>query len=110
IIAMLLSGILSAQTKPSKNTGNHNSNASWAKNIPSEDVITWRRHLHQNPELSFNEKNTSKYVEEVLRSLPNIEVLNPAKTSVVGILKGSQPGRTIAFRADMDALPMQEET
>ncbi|OKL42226.1 peptidase M20 [Pontibacter flavimaris] len=72
--------------------------------------MQWRRHIHQNPELSFQEENTSKYVEEVLKSLPNIEVIRPAKTSVIGILKGAKPGKTVAFRADMDALPMQEES
>ncbi|NEM99061.1 amidohydrolase [Pontibacter sp. BT327] len=72
--------------------------------------MTWRRHIHQNPELSFEEEKTSKYVEDVLKSYPNIEVIRPAKTSVVGILKGAKPGKTVAFRADMDALPMQEET
>ncbi|WP_187262134.1 M20 metallopeptidase family protein [Pontibacter beigongshangensis] len=84
--------------------------AAWTKNIPADDVITWRRHIHQNPELSFEEEKTSQYVEEVLKSFPNIEIIKPAKTSVIGVLKGSRPGRTVAFRADMDALPMQEET
>ncbi|GGG02680.1 M20 metallopeptidase family protein [Pontibacter amylolyticus] len=110
LLTVFLCGPLSAQTKQSKNTGNKNSNPTWVKNIPAEDVITWRRHIHQNPELSFNEENTGKYVEEVLKSFPNIEVIRPAKTSVIGILKGAKPGKTVAFRADMDALPMQEET
>ncbi|MHC2993383.1 peptidase M20 [Pontibacter sp. HJ8] len=78
--------------------------------MPAEDVIKWRQHIHQNPELSFQEEQTSKYVEEVLKSLPNIEVIRPAKTSVIGVLKGGKAGKTVAFRADMDALPMQEET
>ncbi len=89
---------------------NNNSNAAWTKNIPAEDIIKWRRHIHENPELSFEEEETSKYVEDVLKSLPNMEVIRPAKTSVIGILKGTQPGKAVAFRADMDALPMQEET
>jgi amidohydrolase len=110
LLAVLLSGPLSGQTKQSKNTGNKNSNPSWVKNVPAEEVIKWRRHIHQNPELSFQEENTGNYVEETLKSFSNIEVIRPAKTSVIGILKGAKPGKTVAFRADMDALPMQEES
>ena len=109
LLAVLLSGALSAQTKQSKNTGN-TSNATWAKNVPAEDVTKWFRHIHQNPEVSFKEENTSKYVEQVLKSIPNLEIIKPAKTSVIGVLKGGKPGKTVAFRADMDALPMDEAT
>lgn len=73
-------------------------------------VIEWRRHIHQNPELSFKEKNTSEYVEQILKNLGNIETMRPTPTSVIGILKGGKPGKTVAFRADMDALPVEEET
>jgi amidohydrolase len=110
LLAVLLSGVLSAQTKQTKSRSLKRSSPAWVQNIPTQDVITWRRHIHQNPELSFEEEKTSKYVEDVLKSLPNVEVIRPAKTSVVGILKGARPGKTVAFRADMDALPMQEET
>lgn len=78
--------------------------------IPTEKIIEWRRHLHQNPELSFHETNTGNYVESILKSFGTIEVLRPAKNSVVGILKGNLPGKKVGFRADMDALPIQEET
>ncbi|HLM02361.1 MAG TPA: amidohydrolase [Pyrinomonadaceae bacterium] len=71
-------------------------------------VVEWRRHLHQYPELSNREFKTSKYVEAHLRRL-GLEVRTGiAKTGVVGILKGNQPGATIALRADMDALPVTE--
>lgn len=73
-----------------------------------KDLINWRRHLHQNPELSFKEFETSKFIKQILLSFKNIEVSNPTKTSVLGILKGSKPGKTIAIRADIDALPIQE--
>lgn len=73
-------------------------------------VIEWRHHIHQNPELSYQEKNTSDYVADVLKELGNIEVTRPTPTSVLGKLKGGKPGKTVAFRADMDALPLQEET
>ncbi|GEO05821.1 N-acyl-L-amino acid amidohydrolase [Adhaeribacter aerolatus] len=101
---------LQGQTKKPSSTPQNAPNPNWAKNIPVEDVIKWRRHIHQNPEVSFKEEQTSKYVEEVLKSFTNIEIIKPAKTSVIGILKGAQPGKTVAFRADMDALPMQEAT
>ena len=80
------------------------------KLIPADQIVEWRRHIHRNPELSFQENNTSKFVEDLLKSFGNIVVSRPTKTSVLGILKGSKPGKTIAFRADMDALPVQEET
>jgi amidohydrolase len=71
-------------------------------------VIEWRRHLHQYPELGNREFKTSAYIEEKLRSL-GIEVKTKiAHTGVVGILKGSLPGATIGLRADMDALPVSE--
>lgn len=110
ILLVLWSGMLQAQTKQKNASPKKMSNPSWVKNIPADDVVKWRHHIHQNPELSFEEENTGKYVEEVLKSFPNIDVVRPAKTSVVGILKGAKPGKTVAFRADMDALPMQEET
>jgi amidohydrolase len=71
-------------------------------------VIEWRRHLHQYPELSNREFKTAKYVEDHLRRL-GLEVRTGiAKTGVVGILKGSQPGPTVGLRADMDGLPVTE--
>ncbi|UYW02638.1 amidohydrolase [Flavobacterium agricola] len=72
--------------------------------------MEWRRHIHENPELPFQEDKTGDYVAKVLKSFKNIEVIRPAKTSIVGVLKGANPGKTVAFRADMDALPVQEET
>lgn len=79
-------------------------------NSIDDKVIEWRRHIHQNPELSFKENNTADYVEGILKNLGNIETMRPTPTSVIGILKGGKPGKTVAFRADMDALPVEEET
>lgn len=104
LIMMTLSTMLTAQNKPNSST------ASWIKNIPESDVIKWRQHIHQNPELSYKEVNTSNYVADLLKSFGNIDIIRPTETSVIGILKGGKPGKTIAFRADMDALPVQEET
>ena len=71
-------------------------------------VIEWRRHLHRYPELGNREVKTAKYVEDHLRRL-GIEVrTGVAKTGVVGILKGAQPGPVIGLRADMDGLPVTE--
>ncbi|MGI9133679.1 MAG: M20 metallopeptidase family protein, partial [Rhodoferax sp.] len=72
-------------------------------------VIAWRRHLHQNPELSFQEVQTAAYVAGVLRELPGIEVqTGVGKTGVKAVLKGGKSGPVIALRADMDALPVEE--
>lgn len=71
-------------------------------------VIEWRRHVHQYPELGNREFKTAKYVEDHLRRL-GLEVRTGiAKTGVVGILRGSQPGPVIGLRADMDGLPVTE--
>ncbi len=67
----------------------------------------WRRHIHQNPELSNREFKTQQYVLAHLKKL-GIETQLLAKTGVVGILKGGKPGPVIALRADMDALPVLE--
>ncbi|MFC7364124.1 MULTISPECIES: amidohydrolase [Bhargavaea] len=73
------------------------------------EVIGWRRHLHQYPELSFEEHETARFVEETLRSFPGLEVTRPTPTSVLARLIGEKHGKTLAIRADMDALPIQEE-
>ncbi len=74
-----------------------------------EEVIRWRRHLHENPELSFQEVKTSQYIYETLQSFDNLEVSRPTKTSVMARLIGTRPGKVLAIRADIDALPIQEE-
>lgn len=73
-------------------------------------MIAWRRHLHQEPELSFQERKTTDYILEQLSNVPGLELATPTKTGVVATLRGAQPGRVIALRADIDALPIQEET
>ena len=81
-------------------------NAATAKILPQ--VIEWRRHLHQYPELGNREFKTAEYIERHLRRL-GLEVRTKiAKTGVVGILKGGQPGATVGLRADMDGLPITE--
>jgi len=72
-----------------------------------KQVIAWRREFHENPELSWQEQRTAGRVSEALKGM-HIEVKRMAKTGVVGILKGNKPGKTVALRADMDALPVKE--
>jgi len=73
-------------------------------------VVKWRRHIHQNPELSNREFKTAEYVAAHLKSL-GIEVQTGiAHTGVVGILKGGKPGPVVGLRADMDGLPVVERT
>lgn len=74
-----------------------------------DKIIEWRRHLHKHPELSFEEYKTAEFVKEKLEKL-NFEIEYPvAKTGLVATLKGETKGPTVALRADMDALPIQEE-
>jgi amidohydrolase len=73
-----------------------------------DKVIAWRRDIHQNPELSYQEKRTAALAAEHLRKL-GIEVMTGVGiTGVVGILTGGKPGGVVALRADMDALPVEE--
>jgi amidohydrolase len=72
-------------------------------------VVAVRRDLHAHPELSNREERTGRLVAEKLRAL-GLEVRHPvARTGVVGVLRGARPGRVVALRADMDALPVAEK-
>ena len=73
-------------------------------------VISWRHNLHQFPELSNREYKTSKKVASHLRSLGIKVETGIAYTGVVGLIEGGLPGPTIALRADMYALPVEEKT
>jgi amidohydrolase len=73
-----------------------------------QDVVGFRQHIHANPELSFKEYETSKFIKEKLTSW-GIEFKEMADTGVVGLIKGDLPSdQIIALRADMDALPILE--
>ena len=65
--------------------------------------------MHRNPEVSYHEQETSRFVYETLESFGDLELARPTGTSVVARLVGERPGRTLAIRADIDALPIQEE-
>lgn len=73
-----------------------------------EQVIEWRRDFHQNPELSNREFKTAEKIAKHLKSLGMDVTTNVAKTGVVAILKGDNPGKVVALRADIDALPVTE--
>jgi amidohydrolase len=72
-------------------------------------LLAWRRDLHQHPELGNAETRTAKVVADHLRNLGMEVHTGVAGTGVVGVLKGGKPGRTVALRADMDALPVEEK-
>jgi len=75
----------------------------------ADKVVRWRRDIHEHPELGNRETRTAKIVADHLRSL-GIEVkANVAHTGVVGVLRGGKPGKVVALRADMDALPVTEQ-
>ncbi len=71
-------------------------------------VIEWRRDFHEHPELSNREFETSKKIAAHLKSLGIAVQTGVAKTGVIGILKGNKPGKVVALRADIDALPVTE--
>ena len=73
-----------------------------------DQVISWRHYFHENPELSNREFNTGKKIAGHLKSLGLEVTENVAHTGVVAILKGNHPGKVIALRADIDALPVTE--
>ena len=77
----------------------------------AEEMKTWRRYLHANPELGFDCFGTAAFVAEKLKEFGVDEVHEGiARTGIVAIINGRGPGPTIGLRADMDALPMTEET
>ncbi len=76
-----------------------------------ENLIAWRRHLHENPELARQESETEKFVAARLSEMPNLEVVTGVGGhGTVATLKGSGEGPVIGIRADMDCIAMQEET
>ncbi|MBU1356622.1 MAG: amidohydrolase [Candidatus Edwardsbacteria bacterium] len=81
------------------------------KSPPNIDnyVIGWRRHFHKNPELSFKEFQTSRVLAAELKKLGMRVKLKVGGTGVVGLLQGCRKGKTVALRADMDALPVNED-
>lgn len=81
-----------------------------ATNAIEQEVIQWRHHFHEFPELSNREFNTAKRVAQTLESFGLEVQTGIAHTGVVALLKGGKPGPVVALRADMDALPVEEKT
>lgn len=75
----------------------------------SETHRDWRHHLHQHPEVAFQEQDTSSFLVERLSEMGLAVKTGFATTGVVASIEGTQPGPVIGFRADMDALPLQEQ-
>ena len=72
-----------------------------------EGLVALRRDFHRHPELSFQEQRTAQIIAERLQAA-GLEVRAVAGTGVVGVLRGDLPGKTVAWRADTDALPLTE--
>lgn len=75
----------------------------------ANDVIAWRRYLHKNPELSFEETETAKYIANTLESLGIETERNIGGNGVIGKITGGKSGPVIGLRADFDALPIEDE-
>jgi amidohydrolase len=72
-------------------------------------LVVWRRHIHQRPELGFQEQLTAEFIAEKLQEWGISHEIGIAETGIVATIKGNRPGKVLAIRADMDALPIQEE-
>lgn len=80
--------------------------------LPAELVCaieTWQKDLHKIPELGFHEHKTTEYLKSVLKGLEGVEIKTPTETGLIAEIKGGQDGKTIAYRADIDALPITED-
>jgi amidohydrolase len=76
----------------------------------SKDIILLRQALHQNPEVSNQEFNTSKRIANFINGFAPSEVIHLSKTGLAFVFKGKRPGKTIMFRAELDALPIAEDS
>jgi amidohydrolase len=104
----------SEDTKNTENTENNIESNSLSLNLEAEvnqrreDLVRLRRDFHQHPELSFKEGRTAQIVSDRLEQAGLRVRRNVGQTGVIGVLEGTRPGRTVMWRADMDALPIQE--
>lgn len=82
------------------------SDAVWAI---AADIVGYRRHAHRFPEVSWEERETQRWLMQTLRSFGITEMRTMAQTGVKAVVRGARPGRTVLWRADIDALPIVEE-
>ncbi len=108
VLAALIAACL-APTAFAQSDGERGEVAAGAKAVQKQ-VVAWRRDIHQHPELGNHETRTAKLVADQLRRLGLQPRTGIAHTGVVAVLKGGRPGPRIALRADMDALPVTEQT
>ena len=111
IVLLALVVTLGSTVLPAASTSVQTLSAAIADRIATvmPKVIAWRRDIHQYPELSNREVRTAGLVAAHLKQLGLDVRTGVAKTGVVGILRGARPGKTVALRADMDALPVTEQ-
>ncbi|ANF95674.1 M20 metallopeptidase family protein [Paenibacillus bovis] len=83
----------------------------WIQELQAEQeqIVSWRRHMHQYPELSFQEVKTAQFIADTLTGFGYQVRTGVGEGGILADLQGGQPGPTIAFRADFDALPIHEE-
>ena len=109
--ALVFLSVLVAFLSNAVETPEHQINIDAGVDEVMPQVIAWRRDIHANPELGNRETRTAALVAKHLRSLGFDEVRTGiAHTGVVGVLRGGLPGKVVALRADMDALPVTEQT
>jgi amidohydrolase len=108
----IIAGLSLALAAPAAQAQNAVLDARIAKLAAAEQakVVTWRRDLHEHPELGNEETRTAALIAAQLKSLGLEVKTGVARTGVVGILKGGKPGPVVALRADMDGLPIVETT
>ena len=108
LVSVLLAALAAQPQKPAASTLGAEIDRLAAAVEP--ELLEWRRHLHAHPELSNREVETAKYIAARLRGLGLEPRTGIAKTGVVAVIRGGKPGPVVALRADMDGLPVREET
>jgi amidohydrolase len=78
--------------------------------INAQKILTWRRHMHQYPEISFQEEETGNYIARQIEKYPEVIIQRRIKNGIVAVLDSGKSGKTVAMRADFDALPLREES
>ncbi|MDP9968926.1 amidohydrolase [Variovorax paradoxus] len=103
VCAVAASNVFAANVDPLVQTGLQLADGTEQK------VLEWRRHIHANPELSWQETETARYIAQILATMPGYEIQTGiAGTGVKAVLRGGKPGPVVALRAELDALPVQE--